>query len=102
MMTEAQTIAEKLGARFRVSLEKRIAGAERVGEHKTSMLQDVENGRSLELDALIGAVVELGRITGTATPHIDAIHACIRMLAKTLEDKQGRLRIERLQAGSSP
>src|SRR5262249_38288352 len=76
MMTEAQAIAEKLGVRFRVSLEKRIAGAQGVGEHKTSMLQDVEHGRTLELDALVGAVVELGRLTGTPTPHIDAVYSC--------------------------
>src|SRR5262249_10871515 len=63
MMTEAQAIGEKLGAHFRVSLERRIAGAEGVGEHKTSMLQDVEQGKFLEIEALVGAVVELGRIT---------------------------------------
>jgi 2-dehydropantoate 2-reductase len=96
MMTEAQTIGEALGAHFRVSLERRIAGAEGVGEHKTSMLQDVEHGRALELDALVGAVVELGRITGTPTPHIDAIYACASLLARTLQEQNGRLRIEKL------
>ncbi len=96
MMAEAQTIGEALGARFRVSLERRIAGAEAVGEHKTSMLQDVEHGRALELDALVGAVVELGRITGTPTPHIDAVYACASLLARTLEDRKGRLRFEPL------
>src|SRR5437764_15394270 len=72
MMTEAQAIAEKLGVHFRVPLERRIAGAEAVGEHKTSMLQDVEHGRPLEHEALVGAVVELGRITETPSPHIHA------------------------------
>ena len=96
MMTEAQTIGEALGAHFRVSLERRIAGAEGVGEHKTSMLQDVEHGRALELDALVGAVVELGRITGTPTPHIDAIYACASLLARTLQEQNGRLHIEKL------
>ncbi|MBI4989328.1 MAG: 2-dehydropantoate 2-reductase [Rhodocyclales bacterium] len=91
MMREAQAIGEKLGVEFKVSLEKRIAGAEAVGRHKTSMLQDVEQGRALELDALVGAVVELGRITGTPTPHIDAIYACTSLLAKTLKDGNGRL-----------
>jgi len=95
MMTEAQAIGEKLGVRFRLSLEKRIAGAESVGEHKTSMLQDVEQGKVLELDALVGAVVELGRITQTPTPHIDAIYACASLLAKTLQDQKGRLRIQK-------
>ena len=96
MMTEAQTIGEMLGAHFRVSLERRIAGAAGVGEHKTSMLQDVEHGRTLELDALVGAVVELGRITGTPTPHIDAVYACASLLATTLLQEKGRLRIEKL------
>jgi 2-dehydropantoate 2-reductase len=59
MMTEAQSVAEKLGVTFRVSLEKRIAGAERVGAHKTSMLQDVEQGKPIEIEALVGAVAEL-------------------------------------------
>jgi 2-dehydropantoate 2-reductase len=96
MMVEVQTIGERLGVRFRVPLERRIAGAEAVGAHKTSMLQDVEHGRALELDALVGAVVELGRITGTPTPHIDAVFACASLLARTLQDQKGRLRIERL------
>ncbi len=96
MMVEVQTIGERLGVRFRVSLERRIAGAEAVGAHKTSMLQDVEHGRALELDALVGAVVELGRITGTPTPHIDAVFACASLLARTLQDQRGRLRIERM------
>jgi 2-dehydropantoate 2-reductase len=72
MMSEAQAIAGKLGVSFKVSIEKRIAGAQAVGAHKTSMLQDVEQGRPLELQAVVGAVVELGRLTGTATPAIDA------------------------------
>jgi len=95
MMTEAQSVAEKLGVRFRVSLEKRIAGAERVGAHKTSMLQDVEQGKPIEIEALVGAVAELGRITGTPTPHIDAVYACASLLARTLESAHGRLRVER-------
>src|SRR5262249_2326683 len=95
LMAEAQAIGEKLGVRFRVPLERRIAGAEAVGEHKTSMLQDVEQGRTLELEALGGAVAGLGRLTGTPTPHIDAIYACASLLARTLQEAQGRLRIER-------
>lgn len=91
MMREAQTIAEKLGVRFKISLEQRIAGAEAVGAHKTSMLQDVEHGRALELEALLGAVVELGRITETATPAIDAIYAATSLLAHTLAAQRGKL-----------
>ena len=90
MMTEAQSIANKLGITFRVPLEKRIAGAEKVGKHKTSMLQDVEAGREPEIDALVGSVVELGRLTKTPTPHIDAVHALTKLLAKTIaEDRRG-------------
>ncbi|OIQ98736.1 putative 2-dehydropantoate 2-reductase [mine drainage metagenome] len=94
MMSEAQAVGEKLGIRFRVSLEKRIAGAEAVGRHKTSMLQDVEAGRAPEIAALIGSVVELGRITDLPTPHIDAIYAAVSLLARTLQEQHGRLRIE--------
>ena len=95
MMREAETIAKTLGITFRVGIDKRVAGAEKVGAHKTSMLQDVEAGKAIELDALVGAVVELGRLTNTPTPHIDAVYACASLLAKTLADQQGRLRIER-------
>jgi 2-dehydropantoate 2-reductase len=84
MMSEAQSVANKLGISFRVSLEKRIAGAERVGHHKTSMLQDVENARTLEIDALLGSVVELARLTNTPTPHIDTVYALTKLLAKTI------------------
>jgi 2-dehydropantoate 2-reductase len=94
MMTEAQTIAEKLGITFRVSLEKRIAGAERVGAHKTSMLQDIEHGRAIEIEALVGSVAELGRMTQTPTPHIDAVYACASLLAKTLAAQHGRLQVQ--------
>ncbi|MDP9082864.1 MAG: 2-dehydropantoate 2-reductase [Pseudomonadota bacterium] len=90
MMTEAQIIANKLGATLRVSLEKRIAGAERVGHHKTSMLQDVEASRVLEVDALLGSVVELARLTNTPTPHIDTVYALTKLLAKTLVDGNAR------------
>lgn len=94
MMQEAQTVAEHLGVRFKVSLEKRIAGGEAVGAHKTSMLQDVEAGRQLELEALVGSVAELGRITGIATPAIDAIYAATSLLAQTLGASGGSLKIQ--------
>jgi 2-dehydropantoate 2-reductase len=93
MMREAQSVAEKLGVTFKVSLDKRIAGAQAVGAHKTSMLQDVENGRALELNALVGSVVELGRITETPTPSIDAIYSVTRLLAHTLAAQRGKLQI---------
>ena len=91
LMTEARVVGEKLGVEFKVSIEQRIAGAESVGAHKTSMLQDVENGRALELEALVGSVVELARITGTATPTIDAIYAATALLASTLAGHRGRI-----------
>ena len=84
MMSEAQTVAHKLGITFRVPLERRIAGAEKVGKHKTSMLQDVEAGRPLEIEALLGSVVELARLTETPTPHIDTVYALSHLLARTL------------------
>jgi 2-dehydropantoate 2-reductase len=84
MMTEAEAIATKLGIAMRVGIERRIAGAERVGAHKTSMLQDVERARPLEIEALVGAVAELGRLTKTPTPHIDAVYACTRLLGETI------------------
>ncbi len=96
MMTEAQEIAGKLGITFRVPLEKRIEGAEKVGKHKTSTLQDVEAGRRLELDALIGAVIELGELTKTPTPHIDAVFALIKLLDKTMAEEQGLVKMQQI------
>lgn len=86
MMNEARAVAHKLGISFRVDIDKRIAGAEKVGRHKTSMLQDVEAGRPPELDALVGSVMELGRLTGTPTPNIDAVYALTHLLARTIAD----------------
>jgi 2-dehydropantoate 2-reductase len=94
MMKEAQEVGRLLGIEFKVSLEKRIAGAQAVGKHKTSMLQDVEAGRYLEKDALIGSVKELGQIVGAQTPHINAVYACVSLLAKTLQDSKGQLRVQ--------
>ena len=96
MMTEAQEVAAKLDISFRVPLEKRIAGAERVGKHKTSMLQDAESGKTLETEALIGAVVELGRLTGTPTPTIDAVYALTRLLGHIIDEERVRVRAEPL------
>jgi 2-dehydropantoate 2-reductase len=96
MMREAQSVAEKLGVRFKITLEQRIAGAEAVGAHKTSMLQDVEHGRALELEALVGSVVELGRITETPTPTIDAVYAATSLLSATLAAQRGRLEVQPL------
>ena len=89
MMREAEAIAAKLGITLRARIDKRLAGAEKVGTHKTSMLQDVEAGRPMEIEALVGAIVELGRLTSIPTPHVDAVYACVRLLAKTLADTGG-------------
>ena len=78
MMSEAQTVAEALGTRFAISLEKRLDGAAEVGAHKTSMLQDLERGRPMEIDALLGAVVELGTVVGKPMPQCEAILALVR------------------------
>lgn len=96
MMREAQAIANKLGIEFRVSLDKRIAGAEKIGKHKTSMLQDIEAGRAAEIDALVGSVVELGRLTNTPTPHIDTVYALIKLLSKAMEEEHGYVRLSKI------
>ena len=82
MMTEAQEVAEALGVKFAISLEKRLDGAAEVGEHKTSMLQDLERGRPMEIDALLGAVVELGAMTGHAMPTCASVLALVRERAR--------------------
>ncbi|MDB9357019.1 2-dehydropantoate 2-reductase [Nodularia spumigena CS-587/03] len=84
MMIEAQTIGEKLGIKFGISLEQRINGTEKVGAHKTSMLQDIEAGRSTEVEAILGAVIELGKLTHIPTPYMDTVYANVKLLEKTL------------------
>ncbi|MDG4855734.1 MULTISPECIES: 2-dehydropantoate 2-reductase [unclassified Mesorhizobium] len=81
MMLEAQAIGERLGVRFLIPVDRRIKGAGDVGGHKTSMLQDLERGRPMEVDALVTAVQELGRLTGQPTPAIDTVLALVRRLA---------------------
>lgn len=83
MMLEAQAIAEKLGVKFPIDVERRIDGGAAVGAHRTSMLQDLDAGRPMEIDALIGSVQELGQITDTPTPTIDTVTALIKLRAKT-------------------
>ena len=98
MMREAQAVARKLGIEFRVTLDKRIAGAEKIGKHKTSMLQDIEAGRAPEIDALVGAVVELGRLTQTPTPHIDTVYALVKLLSKSMDDQRANVRLLEMAA----
>jgi 2-dehydropantoate 2-reductase len=82
MMLEAKTVAEALGVRFGIDVDKRIAGAAEVGMHKTSMLQDLERGRPMEIDALLGAVVELGAVAGEAMPLCRSVLALVRERAR--------------------
>ncbi|QJR16854.1 2-dehydropantoate 2-reductase [Usitatibacter palustris] len=98
MMREAQEVAGKLGITFRVPLEKRIAGAEKVGKHKTSTLQDIEAGREVETDALLGAVIELAKLTETPVPACETVLALLELLSKTLRDNRGAARVISLAA----
>jgi ketopantoate reductase len=93
MMREAQVVAEKLGVKFRHTIEKRIQGAESVGAHKTSMLQDVEAGRALETEALIGSILEMARITNTPAPSIEAVYALVKLLNKVMVETGSGVRV---------
>jgi 2-dehydropantoate 2-reductase len=90
MMREGQAVGEAFGIRFRIPVEQRIAGAEGIGAHKTSMLQDVEHGRAIEIEALLGSVIELARLADIATPHLDAVYAAAKLLGETLVRGAGR------------
>ena len=83
MMLEAQAIAEKLGVKFPIDVDRRIDGGAAVGAHRTSMLQDLEQGRPMEIDALLGSVQELGRVTDTPTPIIDTVLALTKLRGRT-------------------
>jgi 2-dehydropantoate 2-reductase len=80
VMTETESVAARLGIRMPITIDQRIAGAEKVGAHKTSMLQDYEAGRPMELESVVGAVVELGATLGVPMPATQAVYACAKML----------------------
>jgi len=82
IMVETECVARRVGIEMPITIDQRIAGAEKVGEHKTSMLQDLEAGRPLELDAIVGAVLELGERLDVPMPHTRAVYACTRLLEK--------------------
>ena len=82
MMLEGQAVAEALGARFSIDIERRINGIEAVGAHRTSMLQDLDKGRPMEIDALVTAVQEMGRMVDVPTPTIDVVLALVRQRAR--------------------
>jgi 2-dehydropantoate 2-reductase len=84
MMTETLEVASRLGSHPQISIERRLAGAERAGEHKTSTLQDLEKGKPLELDVIIKAVVELADLTGAEVPTLRAISAVADLLNESL------------------
>ena len=83
IMMEVEAVANRLGIELPISIEQRIAGAEKVGEHKTSMLQDLEAGRPLELEAVVGAVLEIGERLGVSMPNTQAVYACTKLLERT-------------------
>src|SRR6201987_380092 len=93
IMLESQAIAEKFGIRFRVDVERRIEGARKVGAHKTSMLQDLERGRPLEIDPLVTVVQEMSRLTGIPTPALDAVAALVAQRGKIAGLYQGNVRL---------
>jgi 2-dehydropantoate 2-reductase len=82
-MQEVETVALRLGMKLPISIDQRIAGAEKVGEHKTSMLQDLEAGRPMELEALVGSVVELGEKVGVPMTHTKTVYNCAQLLGRT-------------------
>ena len=88
IMQEVEAVSHKLGMELPVSIDQRIAGAEKVGEHKTSMLQDLEAGRPLELEAIVGSVVELGERLGVPMPYTRTVYDCTKLLAQSVAAKQ--------------
>jgi 2-dehydropantoate 2-reductase len=87
IMQEVEAVSQKLGMELPVSIDQRIAGAEKVGEHKTSMLQDLEAGRPMELEALVGAVVELGERVGLPMTCTRTVYNCAKLLAQNSKNK---------------
>ena len=88
IMQEVEAVSRKLGMELPVSIEQRMAGAEKVGEHKTSMLQDLEAGRSMELEALVGAVVELGERVGLPMTCTRTVYNCTKLLSQCAIQQQ--------------
>jgi len=91
MMEETEAVARALGLELPIGIDQRMAGAEKVGEHKTSMLQDLEAGRPLELEAVVGAVVELAERLHLPMPHTRTVYACTRLLAERLATSRTRV-----------
>ena len=98
IMLETQAIAERFGVKFRVDVERRIEGARKVGAHKTSMLQDLERGRPMEIDPLVTVVQEMGRLTGIATPALDMVLALVAQRGKIAGLYEGNVRATETKA----
>jgi len=92
IMEEGAAVARAVGVELEISIDQRLQGASRVGEHKTSMLQDLEQGRPLELDCIVGAVIELAEKLHVPAPHTRTVYACTKLLEKitTTETQRGR------------
>jgi 2-dehydropantoate 2-reductase len=97
-MLEAQAIAETFGVNFRVDVERRIEGARKVGAHKTSMLQDLERARPMEIDPLVTVVQEMGRLTAIPTPALDAVLALVVQRAKVAGLYEENIRPAKIKA----
>jgi 2-dehydropantoate 2-reductase len=91
IMDEMQRVAEALGIRFPISRDQRLAASEAMGQHRTSMLQDIEKGRPTEADALIASTSEIGKLVGVPTPYVDGIYALVALLTKNLTDRNSFL-----------
>ncbi|HTX01716.1 MAG TPA: ketopantoate reductase C-terminal domain-containing protein, partial [Acidimicrobiales bacterium] len=87
---ECAALAERLGVRLRIPLERRLEAGIAVGDHKTSMLQDLEAGKPLELDCLTGAMIELADLLGLDVPHVATLHACTKLLETLRQRRSGR------------
>jgi 2-dehydropantoate 2-reductase len=87
IMTEVDAVAQRLGIEMGVSIEQRLQGAEKVGHHKTSMLQDIEAGKPTELEAIVGAVIELGEKLGLSVPNTKAVYGCVKLLEAAARQK---------------
>lgn len=90
IMSEVDAVARRLGIEMGVSIEQRLQGAEKVGYHKTSMLQDIEAGKPTELEAIVGAVIELGEKLGLSLPNTKAVYACVKLLESAATAKQSQ------------
>jgi len=88
VMEEVDSVGRALGMEMDLSVDQRLAGAEKVGAHKTSMLQDLESGRPLEIDAMVGAVVEVGDLLGLELPRLQTLYACTRLLDRTVRNQR--------------